>query len=60
MFTGIEESHVNCLHYVKPFARLVVFTDLDDMLMPKDLSQIHPTSAIEILEVINLGGSLTT
>ncbi|VDD93637.1 unnamed protein product [Enterobius vermicularis] len=47
---GIEESHVNCLHYVKPFARLVVFTDLDDMLMPKDLSQIHPTSAIEILE----------
>ncbi|CAK5118759.1 unnamed protein product [Meloidogyne enterolobii] len=28
---GIEESHVNCLHFVKPFAEMVVFTDIDDM-----------------------------
>uniref|UniRef100_A0A915NRP7 Glycosyltransferase family 92 protein n=1 Tax=Meloidogyne floridensis TaxID=298350 RepID=A0A915NRP7_9BILA len=28
---GIEESHVNCLHFVKAFAEMVVFTDIDDM-----------------------------
>uniref|UniRef100_A0A915LQR5 Glycosyltransferase family 92 protein n=1 Tax=Meloidogyne javanica TaxID=6303 RepID=A0A915LQR5_MELJA len=46
---GIEESHVNCLHFVKPFAEMVVFTDIDDMLMPLDPMRIHSGVNIEIL-----------
>uniref|UniRef100_A0A915D2T1 Glycosyltransferase family 92 protein n=1 Tax=Ditylenchus dipsaci TaxID=166011 RepID=A0A915D2T1_9BILA len=47
---GIEESHVNCLHFVKPFAEMVVFTDIDDMLMPLDPRDLHPTVNVEILK----------
>uniref|UniRef100_A0A0N5BX26 Glycosyltransferase family 92 protein n=1 Tax=Strongyloides papillosus TaxID=174720 RepID=A0A0N5BX26_STREA len=31
---GIEESHVNCLHFAKPFSELIAFSDIDDILMP--------------------------
>lgn len=37
---GIEESHVNCLHFVKPFAEMVVFTDIDDMSDRSNLFRI--------------------
>ncbi|KAI6222342.1 Glycosyltransferase family 92 protein [Aphelenchoides fujianensis] len=47
---GIEESHVNCLHFVKPFAELVAFTDIDDVLIPGDPLKVHPTANIELLE----------
>uniref|UniRef100_A0AC35U9A9 Glycosyltransferase family 92 protein n=1 Tax=Rhabditophanes sp. KR3021 TaxID=114890 RepID=A0AC35U9A9_9BILA len=33
---GIEESHVNCLHFAKPFADLIAFSDIDDILLPKN------------------------
>uniref|UniRef100_A0A914MDR9 Glycosyltransferase family 92 protein n=1 Tax=Meloidogyne incognita TaxID=6306 RepID=A0A914MDR9_MELIC len=49
---GIEESHVNCLHFVKPFAEMVVFTDIDDMLMPLDPMRIHSGVNIEILRFV--------
>lgn len=48
---GIEESHVNCLHYVKPIADMVAFTDIDDMLMPINPQDIKPNINIEILKV---------
>lgn len=48
---GIEESHVNCLHFAKPFAELIAFTDIDDMLIPPDPLKIHPTANIDLLEV---------
>ncbi|KAI1729831.1 glycosyltransferase family 92 domain-containing protein [Ditylenchus destructor] len=47
---GIEEAHVNCLHYVKPFADMVAFTDIDDMLLPNDPSKLSPTVNVEILK----------
>ncbi|KAH7666444.1 Protein Y47D3B.1, partial [Aphelenchoides avenae] len=47
---GIEESHVNCLHFAKPFAEMIVFTDIDDMLLPADPLKIYPTANIDILE----------
>ncbi|KAI6214554.1 hypothetical protein M3Y94_00282100 [Aphelenchoides besseyi] len=47
---GIEESHVNCLHFAKPFAELVAFTDIDDMLIPADPLKVHPTANVELLE----------
>ncbi|CAI5444803.1 unnamed protein product [Caenorhabditis angaria] len=31
---GIEESHVNCLFFVKPWSDIVVFSDIDDFLLP--------------------------
>ncbi|CAI4228882.1 unnamed protein product [Auanema sp. JU1783] len=46
---GIEESHVNCLFFVKPWADLVVFTDIDDMLLPPDLNNVKPGVNLEIL-----------
>lgn len=49
---GIEESHVNCLHFAKPFAEMIAFTDIDDILIPPDPLKIHPTANIELLEVI--------
>lgn len=48
---GIEESHVNCLHFAKPFAEMVAFTDIDDILIPPDPSRLRPTSNVELLEV---------
>ncbi|CAJ0580757.1 unnamed protein product, partial [Mesorhabditis spiculigera] len=39
---GIEESHVNCLFYVKPFADMAVFTDIDDFYLPPDPSKVVP------------------
>lgn len=48
---GIEESHVNCLHFVKPFADMVVFTDIDDLLLPPDPMKVHSTSAVQIIQV---------
>uniref|UniRef100_A0A914GTY7 Glycosyltransferase family 92 protein n=1 Tax=Globodera rostochiensis TaxID=31243 RepID=A0A914GTY7_GLORO len=47
---GIEESHVNCLHFVKPFAEIVVFTDIDDMLMPLDPLTVRPGINVELLK----------
>ncbi|TKR76790.1 hypothetical protein L596_017876 [Steinernema carpocapsae] len=61
---GIEESHVNCLHFVKPFADMVVFTDIDDMLLPvnpldltagplriiQDLTREHPQAGSFLFE----------
>ncbi|KAI6176415.1 Glycosyltransferase family 92 protein [Aphelenchoides bicaudatus] len=47
---GIEESHVNCLHFAKPFAELIAFTDIDDMLIPPDPLKIYPTANIDLLE----------
>ncbi|CAJ0941602.1 unnamed protein product, partial [Mesorhabditis belari] len=37
---GIEESHVNCLLHTKPWADLVVFTDIDDFYLPADPSNV--------------------
>uniref|UniRef100_A0A1I8AAX0 Glycosyltransferase family 92 protein n=1 Tax=Steinernema glaseri TaxID=37863 RepID=A0A1I8AAX0_9BILA len=61
---GIEESHVNCLYFVKPFADMVVFTDIDDMLLPvnpldmaagpmkiiADLTREHPQAGSFLFE----------
>ncbi|CAD5215004.1 unnamed protein product [Bursaphelenchus okinawaensis] len=47
---GIEESHVNCLHFVKPFAELVAFTDIDDMLIPPDPSKIQGGDNLVLLQ----------
>ncbi|KAL3097032.1 hypothetical protein niasHS_002748 [Heterodera schachtii] len=47
---GIEESHVNCLHFVKPFAEMVVITDIDDMLMPLDPMKVRPGINVDILK----------
>ncbi|PAV59914.1 hypothetical protein WR25_12514 [Diploscapter pachys] len=46
---GIEESHVNCLFFVKPFADLVVFTDIDDMLLPNDPTMVSKGINLKIL-----------
>ncbi|TKR96506.1 hypothetical protein L596_010513 [Steinernema carpocapsae] len=64
---GIEESHVNCLHFVKPFADMVIFTDVDDVLLPlnpmnlndgplaiiEDLTKEHPQAGSFLLEHAN-------
>ncbi|KHN77576.1 UPF0392 protein F13G3.3 [Toxocara canis] len=47
---GLEESHVNCLFFVKPWANMVAFTDMDDMLIPPNPMDIHPKRNIEILQ----------
>ncbi|VDK18009.1 unnamed protein product [Anisakis simplex] len=49
---GIEESHVNCLFFVKPWADMVVFTDLDDMLIPVNPMNVQPRANIQILQRI--------
>ncbi|KAK0415417.1 hypothetical protein QR680_011938 [Steinernema hermaphroditum] len=46
---GIEESHVNCLYFVKPFADMVVFTDIDDMLLPMNPLDMA-TGPLKIIE----------
>lgn len=46
---GIEESHVNCLHFVKPIADMVAFTDIDDILMPVDPLKVRPNINVELL-----------
>uniref|UniRef100_A0AC34RBL3 Glycosyltransferase family 92 protein n=1 Tax=Panagrolaimus sp. JU765 TaxID=591449 RepID=A0AC34RBL3_9BILA len=51
---GIEESHVNCLHFVKPFTDLVVFTDIDDMLLPPNPMNVKPGASLEILRSLFL------
>uniref|UniRef100_A0A7E4W0G8 Glycosyltransferase family 92 protein n=1 Tax=Panagrellus redivivus TaxID=6233 RepID=A0A7E4W0G8_PANRE len=47
---GIEESHVNCLFFAKPFSDIVVFTDIDDMLLPPNPLHVKPGINIKILE----------
>ncbi|GMR40223.1 hypothetical protein PMAYCL1PPCAC_10418, partial [Pristionchus mayeri] len=49
---GIEESHVNCLFYAKSFADMVVFTDIDDMLLPVHPEQVKPGGNIDVLRKI--------
>ncbi|VDK58010.1 unnamed protein product [Cylicostephanus goldi] len=48
---GIEESHVNCLFFAKPFANMIAFTDVDDMLLPSDPLNIRPNINVDILKV---------
>lgn len=50
---GIEESHVNCLFFVKPWSDIVVFSDIDDFLLPLDPSTISPGDNLQILKVSN-------
>uniref|UniRef100_A0A914RKJ0 Glycosyltransferase family 92 protein n=1 Tax=Parascaris equorum TaxID=6256 RepID=A0A914RKJ0_PAREQ len=52
---GIEESHVNCLHFVKPWADMVAFSDIDDMLIPTNPMDVHSRSDIEILQMCTIG-----
>uniref|UniRef100_A0A7I4YEX4 Glycosyltransferase family 92 protein n=1 Tax=Haemonchus contortus TaxID=6289 RepID=A0A7I4YEX4_HAECO len=47
---GIEESHVNCLFFAKPWANMIVFSDIDDLLLPVDPLQIKPGINVEILK----------
>uniref|UniRef100_A0AC34FBD8 Glycosyltransferase family 92 protein n=1 Tax=Panagrolaimus sp. ES5 TaxID=591445 RepID=A0AC34FBD8_9BILA len=47
---GIEESHVNCLFFAKPFADMIVFTDIDDMLLSPNPMDVAPGSNIAILQ----------
>ncbi|KAL4003822.1 Glycosyltransferase 92 family protein [Acanthocheilonema viteae] len=47
---GIEESHVNCLFFAKPWAEMVVFTDLDDILIPTEPMKIYSNVNIDILQ----------
>ncbi|EJW70217.1 hypothetical protein WUBG_18875, partial [Wuchereria bancrofti] len=49
---GIEESHVNCLFFAKPWAEMVAFTDLDDILIPTQPLKVYSTANIDILQVI--------
>ncbi|GMT17299.1 hypothetical protein PFISCL1PPCAC_28328, partial [Pristionchus fissidentatus] len=49
---GIEESHVNCLFYAKSFADMIVFTDIDDMLLPVHPEQVKAGGNVEILRSI--------
>lgn len=43
---------MNCLFFVKPFADLVVFTDIDDMLLPSDPTTVSKGINLSILRVI--------
>ncbi|KAK6023685.1 hypothetical protein OSTOST_10520 [Ostertagia ostertagi] len=47
---GIEESHVNCLFFAKPWANMIVFSDIDDLLLPVDPMQIKAGINVEILK----------
>ncbi|KAK6102412.1 Glycosyltransferase 92 family protein [Brugia pahangi] len=47
---GIEESHVNCLFFTKPWAEMVAFTDLDDILIPTQPLKVYSTANIDILQ----------
>ncbi|VDK83016.1 unnamed protein product [Onchocerca ochengi] len=47
---GIEESHVNCLFFAKPWAEMVAFTDLDDILIPTQPMKIYSTVNVNILQ----------
>ncbi|EPB80023.1 hypothetical protein ANCCEY_00846 [Ancylostoma ceylanicum] len=49
---GIEESHVNCLFFAKPWANMIVFSDIDDLLLPTDPMHIKPGINVEILKTI--------
>lgn len=42
---------MNCLFLAKPWADLVAFTDIDDMLLPADPLTIRPSINLEILRV---------
>lgn len=42
---------MNCLHFVKPWADMVAFSDIDDMLIPTNPMDVHNRSDIEILQV---------
>lgn len=48
---GIEESHVNCLFFAKPFADIIVFTDIDDMLLSPNPMDVGPGTNVAILQV---------
>ncbi|CAG9532490.1 unnamed protein product [Cercopithifilaria johnstoni] len=47
---GIEESHVNCLFFAKPWAEMIAFTDLDDILIPTEPMKIYPNMNIDIIQ----------
>ncbi|EFO19925.1 hypothetical protein LOAG_08568 [Loa loa] len=47
---GIEESHVNCLLFAKPWAEMIAFTDFDDILIPIQPMKIYSTVIIDILQ----------
>ncbi|CAI2349007.1 unnamed protein product [Caenorhabditis sp. 36 PRJEB53466] len=47
---GIEESHVNCLFFVKPWADIVVFSDIDDFLLPLDPTSVASGDNLRILK----------
>ncbi|VDN07465.1 unnamed protein product [Thelazia callipaeda] len=50
---GIEESHVNCLFFAKPWAEMVAFSDFDDILIPEQPLNVHPNINVEILQNIS-------
>ncbi|PIO68650.1 hypothetical protein TELCIR_09551 [Teladorsagia circumcincta] len=45
-----RESHVNCLFFAKPWANMIVFSDIDDLLLPVDPMQIKAGINVEILK----------
>ncbi|VDL74979.1 unnamed protein product [Nippostrongylus brasiliensis] len=47
---GIEESHVNCLFFAKPWANMIAFSDIDDLLLPTDPVEVKPGINLEILK----------
>ncbi|RCN50103.1 hypothetical protein ANCCAN_03708 [Ancylostoma caninum] len=49
---GIEESHVNCLFFAKPWANMIVFSDIDDLLLPTDPMHVKAGINVEILKTI--------
>ncbi|KAE9417657.1 hypothetical protein Angca_008876, partial [Angiostrongylus cantonensis] len=47
---GIEESHVNCLFFAKPWANMIAFSDIDDILLPTDPMDVEAGINIKILK----------
>ncbi|VDM63122.1 unnamed protein product [Angiostrongylus costaricensis] len=47
---GIEESHVNCLFFAKPWANMIAFSDIDDILLPTDPMDVEAGMNIKILK----------
>uniref|UniRef100_A0A0N5A5D2 Glycosyltransferase family 92 protein n=1 Tax=Parastrongyloides trichosuri TaxID=131310 RepID=A0A0N5A5D2_PARTI len=46
---GIEESHVNCLHFAKSFAELIAFSDIDDIFIPVNPMNAKPGYNLNLL-----------
>ncbi|KJH49845.1 hypothetical protein DICVIV_04029 [Dictyocaulus viviparus] len=47
---GIEESHVNCLFFAKPWSNMIAFSDIDDILLPTDPLEIQTGANLKILQ----------